>query len=122
MGGERPGIDQSSDAGSTPDPLSPQHPDRRVLEELPGSDLLPATTIAELLDRRRRDTGLGMAFDDRRWTWQEVVAQSSVEESGGNCKFVIPPLNCEPLGTNNTLFTVVLFCLEILIFKESYYN
>jgi fatty-acyl-CoA synthase len=47
-----------------------------VLEELPGSDLLPATTIAELLDRRRRDTGLGMAFDDRRWTWQEVVAQS----------------------------------------------
>ena len=42
----------------------------------PGTASAPATTVAELLDRRRQDAGVGIAFDDRRWTWQEVVAES----------------------------------------------
>ena len=43
----------------------------------PGNDdVTPATTVADLLDRRRQDTGVGIAFDDRRLTWKQVVAES----------------------------------------------
>ncbi len=42
----------------------------------PGADLPSPTTVAELLDRRRHDVGVGIAFDDQRWSWQEVVAES----------------------------------------------
>jgi len=41
-----------------------------------GTDLPSPTTLAELLGGRRDDTGVGIAFDDKRWTWQEVVAES----------------------------------------------
>jgi fatty-acyl-CoA synthase len=42
----------------------------------PGAGLPAPTTLAELLDRRRHDTGGGIAFDDQRWSWEEVVAES----------------------------------------------
>lgn len=41
-----------------------------------GTDPPSPTTVAELLDGRRHDTGVGIAHDDRTWTWQEVVAES----------------------------------------------
>jgi len=46
------------------------------VDPAPATDEAPATTLAELLDGRRHDTGVGIAFDDRSWTWQEVVSES----------------------------------------------
>ncbi len=37
---------------------------------------MSASTIAALLDERAEDDSLGLAVDDRRWTWREVVAES----------------------------------------------
>ncbi|MGI8755506.1 MAG: AMP-binding protein [Acidimicrobiales bacterium] len=42
----------------------------------PQTDPTAATTVAELLDARRHDTGVGIAFDDQRWSWEEVMAES----------------------------------------------
>lgn len=42
----------------------------------PEGDRPAPTTLAELLDARRHDTSVGIAFDDLRWTWQQVVAES----------------------------------------------
>lgn len=46
------------------------------MDPAPATDEAPATTLAELLDGRRHDTGVGIAFDDRSWSWQEVVSES----------------------------------------------
>ena len=37
---------------------------------------LPATTVAQLLDNRAQDPNPGLLFEDRSWTWAEVVEAS----------------------------------------------
>ena len=47
--------------------------DRTISTMSSAADLPPASTVAELIERRAGDDHVGLMAGDRRWTWREVV-------------------------------------------------